>query len=109
MSSHTTAASATTAVIVAMMALVPLGWQFLRDDAPPSTTASATTLGPAPSPIEVSPPSIAGLDESVSKVLYAEGNASAVDERAPELAPEIVRVLVFYDITLMVPVAGATP
>jgi len=105
--SSTSSASATTAVIVAIMALIPLGWQFVRDDSPATTTT--TTVAADPTPLEVAPPSIPGLDESISKVLYADGVASAVDEKAPDLAPEIVRVLVFYDVTLTVPATGGTP
>ena len=102
--------SAATGVVVALLGVVPLGWFFVRSSmesepeiAPTTTTIAIEDLDRAP--VEVEPPAPAALAESISRVLYAEGNAEAVgDQDSSELSPEVVRVLVYYDVALAVPV-----
>lgn len=58
--------------------------------------------------VEVSPPSLEGVDLAVQRVLYASGKAEAlrVDELS-ELPPEVARILVYYGATLTVPTGPA--
>ena len=96
-------------LVVALLGLLPLAWLFLREvpsaDQPPPTPIEIADL--PRTPVEVEPPAVEGLDPAVSRVLYSAGNAGAVGEAdAPDLPEEVVRVLVYYDVTLMVPIDG---
>lgn len=96
---------ATAGILVALMGALPAGWLYLQsrvEDAPPPTTVAVEEL--ERTPLEVAPPEVPGVDSAVSRVLYAQGNAAATGEQdLPGLAPEVVRVLVYYEATLMVP------
>jgi hypothetical protein len=103
-------ASATAGVLVALCGVVPLGWFAVRsigESGPEPVAATVAVEDVEPTPVEVTPPAVGEIDDAVSRVLYASGNAEAVGERATELPPEVVRVLVYYDVTLAVPVAPA--
>lgn len=100
--------AAAAGVIVALLGLLPLGWFFTRpteDEQPPPAPTTVAEEELKRVPVEVAPPSVTDIDPVISRVLYAEGNADAIGESdSSGLPPEVVRVLVYYDVTLVVPV-----
>jgi hypothetical protein len=64
----------------------------------PTTTRAETRV------LEVAPPSIAGIDPAVQRVLYASGKAEAMaDVDMSQLPPEVARILAYYGATLAIP------
>ncbi|HSK07047.1 MAG TPA: hypothetical protein VK990_05965, partial [Acidimicrobiia bacterium] len=54
---------------------------------------------------QLPPPGLEGVDPAVERILYASGRAEAFRaDQLTELPPEVARVLVFYRVTLTVPV-----
>lgn len=101
MSDTASRSSISAAVLVALAALVPLGWSLRPEPASESSVPAVEEL--QRTDLTVAPPPVEGLDPSISRVLYWSGDAEALTERDRDLAPEIIRVLVHYDVTLVVP------
>ena len=54
--------------------------------------------------LEVPPPSLAGIDPAVQRVLYASGKAEAMAaDDMSQLPPEVARILAYYGATLTIP------
>jgi hypothetical protein len=92
-----------TGLLVAFLGLLPLAWLVARPE-DPGVSPEATVAQASPAP-PTSPASIGGLDPSVSKLLDAAGSVTVVGESdLPGVAPEIVRVLISFDVPLLLPV-----
>lgn len=98
--------------IVTLAGVLPIGLAWLVS----TTGADQEAIVPSTLPvealprttIEIEPPGIEGLDPAISRVLYGAEVASANGEQdLTEIAPEVVRVLVYYDAVLMVPLEPA--
>ena len=84
MSTTSTRPSGTaTGLLVAIIGAIPAGWLYLQAQQPRLPEVSATTVAIAELPrttVAVTVPDVPGLDPAVSRVLYSQGNASAVGE-----------------------------
>lgn len=94
--------SATAAgILIAALALLPLGWLFLGGDDPDATASPVATDATASvTVITTPPPTIEGLTEAVTRVLVA--NGYALEEQIDELPASVVNVLSENGIALTV-------
>ncbi len=102
-------------LIVASLGVLPLTLALMDLGSgaadPTSTTASTVATEPPTTlvEVEVDPPPLEGVDDRLSRVLYASGAAEGVQPGSTTELPEaIVKVLAYYDVTLSVP-AGDQP
>lgn len=87
-------------LLVAFLGLLPL---VRSSDPEPQTDVPVPIV--IPDPTTPTAPSIVAVDPSVSKILDAAGSVTVVGESdLPGVAPEIVRVLMSFDVPLLVPV-----
>lgn len=96
-------------LVVASLGLLPVAltvMDFGGEASDATTTTRATTPTQPPTTrveVEVEPPRLEGVDERLSRVLYAAGAAQGVQPGSmTELEEPIVKVLAFYDVTLSV-------
>lgn len=83
-------------VVYAVVALEPEPQPAAQQVVPPSSPTQV---------VEVPPPSLAGVDPAVQRVLYSTGRAEAFRaDELTQLPPEVARILVFYRATITVPV-----